>query len=103
MKRDDARGSAPRLDPTFLHARREAWQILVAWAVCLAWTVGYSALAGYDVPPQQVQLVLGMPGWVFFGVLVPWIAATAFSVWFGLYRIADDDLGEADGGEGTHA
>ena len=90
-------------DPTFLHARREAWLILCAWAVCLMWTVGYCAFAGYDVPPEQIQIILGMPSWVFWGVLVPWVAATLFSVWFSLAYIADDDLGESDDEEALHA
>ena len=89
-------------DPTFLHARREAWLILCAWAVCLIWTVGYCAFAAYDVPPEQIQIILGMPSWVFWGVLVPWVAATLFSVWFSLAYIADDDLGESDDEEALH-
>jgi hypothetical protein len=72
-------------EPSFFEARREAGWILLAWAVCLAWTVGYSALAGYGVPGEVIRLVLGMPAWVFWGVLAPWAAATAFSVWFGLF------------------
>ncbi len=90
-------------DRTFLHARREAWLILVAWAVCLIWTVGYCALAGYNVSPDQIRMILGMPSWVFWGVLVPWIAATLFSVWFSLAYMADDDLGETDNEEAPHA
>ncbi len=90
-------------DPTFVNARREAGWILVAWAVCLIWTVGYCALWAYDVPPDQIGIILGMPSWVFWGVLVPWIAATLFSIWFGLVYMADDDLGETDDGEGGHA
>ena len=91
-----------RFDPFFLNARREAVIILIAWAVCLIWTVGYSALAGYEAAPGQVSIILGMPGWVFWGVLVPWMAATVFSVWFSLVYIADDDLGDADGAEAPH-
>ena len=87
-------GGTSDLDPTFLHTRREAVLILIAWAVCLIWTVGYCALFGYDVPIDQLRYLLGMPSWVFWGVLVPWVAATLFSIWFALAVIADDDLGE---------
>ena len=90
-------------DPTFVNARREAGLILVAWAVCLIWTVGYCAFAAYDVPSEQIQIILGMPSWVFWGVLVPWVVATLFSVWFSLAYIADDDLGESDEEEALHA
>ena len=79
-------------DPVFINARREAWKILLAWVVCLVWTVGYSALFGYDQDATELSLVLGMPSWVFWGVFTPWMAATAFSVWFGLFYMHDDDL-----------
>ena len=82
----------PSYDPAFLRARREAAWILLAWAACLVWTVGYSAWAGYAVPPEAVTLTFGMPSWVFWGVAFPWVAATAFSVWFGLRYLADDDV-----------
>ena len=75
---------------TFLSARKEAWLILLAWAVCLVWTVGYSTWAG--TRPGEIDLVLGIPGWVFWGVAAPWLSATAFSVWFSLFYMADDDL-----------
>jgi len=94
----------PSYDPVFLNARREAFYILLAWVVCLIWTVGYSAVAGYDVPPEQLSVILGLPAWVFWGVFVPWIAATLFSVWFGLVYIADDELGgQGDDVEQTHS
>lgn len=102
MAKPDASPEAARFDPFFLNARREAVIILIAWAVCLIWTVGYSALAGYGVDPDQVSIILGMPSWVFWGVLVPWIAATVFSVWFSLVYIADDDLGTTHGEEAAH-
>lgn len=93
----------PPFDPTFLNARREAGLILCAWAVCLLWTVGYSALAGYKPPSDPITLVLGMPSWVFWGVLAPWVAATLFSIWFGLAYIADDDLDAPDEETASHA
>ena len=102
MAKPDVSSEAARFDSFFLNARREAIIILIAWAACLIWTVGYSALAGYDVSSDQVSVILGMPGWVFWGVLVPWIAATVFSVWFSLAYIADDDLGHLDEEEAPH-
>ena len=50
--------------------------MLCAWAVCLVWTVGYSALFGYGAPGTEGSLVLGVPSWVFYGVLLPWVVAT---------------------------
>jgi len=82
-----------KYDPSFLRARHEAILILIAWAVFLIWTVGYSALAGYT----DSSLLLGMPRWVVLGILLPWVAATLFSVWFSLYYMTDDSP------DGTHS
>ena len=76
-----------RPHPSVLRARREAVHILIAWAVCLVWTTGYCALFAYDSGP--VRLAWGFPSWVVFGVALPWVLATLFSVWYGLKRIAD--------------
>lgn len=85
-----------RFDPLVLHARREALVILLAFLVCLIWSVGWCYLSGYPGPDGgPVSKVLGMPSWVFWGVLVPWIGADLFAVWFCFFFIADDPLGEA--------
>lgn len=69
---------------------------MAAFAVCLVWTVGFSARYGYRLPENGVvETVGGIPAWVFWGVFVPWVAATVFSVAYGLFWIRDDDLGEA--------
>ena len=87
-------------DPTFLQARREAVLVLLAFLFWLCWTVGACWRLGYRSPQEQIELILGFPSWVFWGVLVPWIAATVFSVAFALRHIADDALGDsADIGE----
>lgn len=83
-------------DPVLLHTRREAVVILVAFTVCLVWSVGWCYLTGYDlepgIPPAKV---LGIPSWVFWGVLVPWLAADVFAVWFCFFCVADDPLGKS--------
>ena len=85
------RSTPPGPDSGFLRARREAAIILASWAACLVWTIAYSHFFGYR--PGPVALVIGIPSWVFFGILVPWVAATAFSVWFSLCCIKDDEDG----------
>ncbi len=92
-------------DPVYLNCRREALIILAAWAICLVWTITYCYLFGYNVAGESIATTMGMPSWIFWGVLVPWIVATLFSIWFGLCYMADDDLGETAaeaGGEGDH-
>ncbi len=99
-----------RLDPVVVHARREAVVILAAFVVCLIWSISVCYLLGYPGPdglPSEghgspaaangpVAKVLGMPSWVFWGVLVPWIAADVFALWFCFCFMADDPLGEVE-------
>jgi len=86
-----------RVDPLVRHARREALVILLAFAVCLIWSISCCYCLGYTEPDgDPVAKVLGIPRWVFWGVLVPWIAADAFAVWFCFRFMADDPLSEAD-------
>ena len=92
--------SSPRrdqLDPVVVHARREAVAILLAFGACLIWSVTWCYLAGYHGSAgADLSKVLGMPGWVFWGVIVPWLAADLFAVWFCFFFVADDPLGEPE-------
>ena len=94
MRKPSTNSDRDRLDPVYRHSLRECWLILLTWGLCLLWTIGYSWQQGYRVPGGPLQLVLGMPRWVFWGVLLPWILATAFSIAFGLFGVVDEPLGE---------
>ncbi len=92
-------------DPTFLNARREALLILSVWALCLLWTVPFCYLTGYmeldslehasGLPKLALQRVWGMPAWVFWGIVTPWIVATVVTIWFCFRFLQLDDLGQA--------
>jgi len=85
------------LDPFVVHARREALVILTAFAVCLVWSIACSCLLGYGEPVDGgLATVWGMPRWVFWGVLVPWLGADLFGLWFCFFFMADDPLGESE-------
>ncbi|MGB7345644.1 MAG: DUF997 family protein [Pirellulaceae bacterium] len=79
-------------DPIFASSIAELKWILVAWAVSCLWVVGYSVMFGYNIDPDNLQLVWGMPAWVFWGVLLPWICSTMFTIWFARYRMIDQPL-----------
>jgi len=83
-------------DPTFLHSRREAAIIFGVWATALVWSVPYCYFNGYSTlaSPEELQTILGIPSWVFWGVGFPWLLADVFTVWFCFFYMADDDLGE---------
>lgn len=84
------------------HARREASVIMAVWAVALAWTIGVGYFLGYDRDVQSIRLILGMPDWVFWSVVVPWVVCFLFSFWFCFFYMADDDLGQDRAGAGDH-
>tara|TARA_Y100001960_G_C14721513_1_gene852648 strand:- start:62 stop:715 length:654 start_codon:yes stop_codon:yes gene_type:complete len=60
-------------DPGFLHARREAIIIFLVWVVALLWAVPYCYLNGYNIEADQLQLIYGIPSWVFGGIVMPWL------------------------------
>ena len=86
-----------KYDPVFRHARREAIVILLLWVVMLCWAVPYCYLNGYlhGEAAGPVETVLGMPRWVFWGIVVPWLVADVFTIWFCFGYMVDDDLGDA--------
>lgn len=90
---DDDHSHGDALDPVFLHARREAGEILLAWLAALLWSVGYCSFRGYG-QTDPLQTVLGIPAWVFWGIAVPWAASAIFTFYFSLVRMKDDPLGE---------
>ncbi len=110
MNSEHRSSSSHQYDPVFLHARREALVILVAWFSCLVWSVTYCVLFGYRPVTGQIETVFGIPHWVVWGIVAPWLVADVFAVWFCFVYTADDDLGEAhedldlkDGPPGTDA
>jgi hypothetical protein len=90
-------------DPIFIHSRREAIFIFFVWAACLLWAVPYCYTYGYpaageEFNPENLVTIIGMPSWVFYGVVLPWLVAIVFSTWFCFFYMEDDDLGTANEG-----
>lgn len=89
-------------DPVFLNARREALIVLAVWFLCLCWSIGcYAWLGRRD--PAEVQIILGVPDWVMAGIVVPWLLADIFAVWFCFFYMTDDDLGESETADNDEA
>lgn len=82
-------------DPVVRSARREALTVLGVWLVALAWTVGYCTARGYSPETATTRFVLGLPEWVFWGIVVPWFACIAFGCWFSSFGMEDAVLEEA--------
>lgn len=74
---------------SIIEARRELIYIMIAWIAFMVWVIGYAKLHAYPKDPSQIRLMVGLPEWVLWGVAVPWIAATGFTVWFALAVMRD--------------
>lgn len=96
MTEEKATSGSNAFDPVYENTRRETLFIIGAWVFFCVWVVGVSLTTGYDVDPDTMRIVMGMPAWVFWGVGLPWMAANIFIVWFALKYMADDPLGEDD-------
>ena len=66
--------------------------ILGAWVVFLVWTGVVCGFGARLDPDQPVQTFFGMPRWVFFGVVLPWLAACGFTCWFATGCMKDTEL-----------
>ena len=86
--------------------------------VALIWTVGYCSLRGYQHPADSwlvtsglavnrtsddLTTILGIPDWVFVGIVVPWIFCTIITIALSLRGLADDDLGAEQETADPHA
>ena len=69
--------TALRHTRVFLNSRREAIVIFGAWFVAMCWSVPYCYINGYghQVDPETLSTTMGIPSWLFGGILLPWIAA----------------------------
>lgn len=87
------------IDPVLKNSRREAIIIGVVWFAATTFCCAYSYWAGYNRPGQalgrqDLNVVLGMPSWVFWGIMVPWLVCALFTFWFAGVFMSDDDLGK---------
>jgi len=84
------------LDPVFTNSRREAVIIFMTWVAGLLWAVPFCYANGYLTGDgTEFTMTMGVPTWLFWGILVPWIAADIFTTWFCFCYMKDDDLGAA--------
>lgn len=92
----------------FASAKKEALIVVALVAISLVWTLGYCALRGYQHPPdswlvrsglarsrsaEDFAAVAGVPDWILYGIVAPWVFSTLATVYLSLRGMADDDLG----------
>ena len=86
-------------DPTYRNARREAIIIGLIWLASTIYCCAYCYLFGYTSPERpktaaDIAPIWGIPSWVLWGVMAPWIVCTLITFWFAGVYMADDDLGQ---------
>ncbi len=93
-------------DPVVTSSRREAIFAIALWGVALLYTIGYCYRFGYDRSPDDLRFILGIPDWVLWGVLAPWLVCTIVSSLFAKYVMADariEDEAAEEGSEPTES
>ena len=116
---DDATASRLVEDPVYQNSLREAKIIFLIWVVMFFYTCTYCYLYGYLSHPSDpaaygpavsswfgplesfnrdpstltTPLGLGIPGWVFYGIVAPWLACFAATFVFCLLIFRNDELG----------
>jgi len=89
-------------DPVVRAARREAAFTAVLWLAAMGYTISYCYLNGYGRNLDDVKFVLWFPDWVFWGIVVPWLACVVVSTIFAFGFMGKEPLG-ADRGEADPA
>tara|TARA_R110002096_G_scaffold310126_10_gene504723 strand:- start:7402 stop:7746 length:345 start_codon:yes stop_codon:yes gene_type:complete len=87
------------LRSSFEQARKEFWFMIVTWVFFAGWTTTYNGLFAKGEPGVPVEIVLGVPRWVVFGVGLPWVVAVSVTVWFAFCFMKDTPLGGEEEGE----
>lgn len=85
-----------KLEESFGQSLRELWVIVAAWVGFALWTTLAGSLLAFQRPDEggTIATTLGMPRWVFFTVLLPWIVGNLFIFWFAMWYMKDTDLEE---------
>lgn len=86
--------ASPQDDPVLVSARREGLVVLVIWLVAMGYTITYCYLHGYHRSVESLTFVLGIPDWVFWGIVAPWMICVVASWLFSYVLMTDADLGE---------
>jgi hypothetical protein len=75
-----------------VRSRREALLVLAIWLAACIYCVTYAGMHGYHRPVADVQYVYGFPDWVFWGLVVPWLACTVVSFLVAQFVMSDEHL-----------
>lgn len=81
-----------RLAQSCQQSRRELWFMLGAWVFFCAWVLIAAAFSAYRIEGREAPLVLGLPAWVVWGIMLPWVSALVVTLWFAGWGMRDTPL-----------
>ena len=87
------------LGQSYRQSVRELICVAVIWIVFAILTAVFGAATAFELPSdgEKVPTILGMPRWVCFTVLFPWIACNVAILWFALRFMKDTPLEASEG------
>ena len=66
-----------------------AWTL---WLLAFVWTIGYCHQFGTNRTLDNLTFVFGIPDWVFWGILIPWLICAVLSCLFSQFVMTDAPL-----------
>lgn len=93
---------------TYRNALKEMRFVAGCWVLAFLWTVGFCYLHGYEHSHRawvvqaglaeqrhvgNFRHVLGLPDWIAYGIVAPWLVCSVVTVVYGLFFMKNDDLG----------
>jgi hypothetical protein len=79
------------VEPSYRRTLKEAMVALLLWLGAGIWVISVSYWLGYKRP---VHSVAGIPNWVVWGVLLPWVTLFILHTWYSLWFLRADDRGD---------
>lgn len=64
---------------------------VISTSLFIAISCVISYYLGYKRDAQEMKYILGFPDWIFWGVLVPWIAIVVFTIIYGFFFMRGDE------------
>jgi hypothetical protein len=71
----------------YRRTRREAIVAALIWVIAGVWTIAASYILSAERP---LRFVAGLPHWVVWGILLPWVTAFVVHVWYSLVYVRDE-------------
>lgn len=72
----------------YRRTRREAIVAVSIWLIAAGWTLTASYTLSAERP---LRFVAGLPHWVVWGILLPWLTAFFVHVWYSLIFVRDPE------------